>query len=297
VCVECEYRTTTNNITFAHDKFHGNSVSCAVYQPLWLTAFLGFTDWNPCTVKCTFWIYIYIYQLKWNIHFSDVGQPIICSEHRSVLWIYLKMIYLVWNKCGLLLDIISATIHNTSVCVCCPQQLCQIHVTLIWSLHATVWSILIQLSLCKCSCCCCSSDDMWDCNRLHPTVTSCYSGCNILLSSLEICSIQPYSMSVYPVSLIYRHRWHFPRTCVWEWYLHYHVHHNWYIHSESVNYNIHNECKCMCDVQYCWLVLLLLCVCFTFAHSARYVYYNILNNHHARKSVYHALYISHLISS
>jgi hypothetical protein len=115
-------------------------------------------------------------------------------------------------------------------------------------------------------------------NGLHPTVTSCYSGCNILLSGLEICSIQPYSMSVYPVSLIYRHRWHFPRTCVWEWYLHYHVHHNWYIHSESVNYNIHNECKCMCDIQYCWLVLLPLCVCFTFAHSARYVYYNILNN-------------------
>jgi hypothetical protein len=132
------------------------------------------------------------------------------------------MIYLVWNKCGLLLDVISATIHNTSVCVCCPQQLCQIHVTLIWNLYATVWSILIQLSVCKCkcSCCCCSSDDMWDCNRLHPTVTSCYSGCNILLSGLEICSIQPYSMSVYPVSLIYRHRWHFPRTCVWEWYLH-----------------------------------------------------------------------------
>ena len=79
-------------------------------------------------------------------------------------------------------------------------------------------------------------------------------------------------------SLIYRHRWHFPRTCVWEWYLHYHVHYNWYIHSESVNHNIHNECKCMCDIQYCWLVLLSVCVCFTFAHSVRYVYYNILEN-------------------
>ena len=135
---------------------------------------------------------------------------------------------------------------------------------------------------------------MWDeTSGLHPTVTSCYSGCNILLSGLEICSIQPYSMLSYPaplsIAIIDTSHAH----VFGKWYLHYHVHYNWYIHSESVNHNIHNECKYMCDIQYCWLVLLPVCVCFTFAHSVRYVYYNILNNI-MQKSQYttHCIYLT-----